>query len=155
MAGSLLARLQVGRGGASGRAPKIVWANRLLGRLDAEREALERVALGTADTVELLETRARISVLRADTAEAARVDSALAEQSGRPLRAAFVRARLLLARAHLAVGFGRREDAVARLREARARGHIAGGGALAFHSDLLLLPLRGYPAFDALLRPAD
>ncbi len=69
MAGSLLARLQVGRGGASGRAPKIVWANRLLGRLDAEREALERVALGTADTVELLETRARISVLRADTAE--------------------------------------------------------------------------------------
>ena len=155
MAESLMARLRVGRSTASSRPPSIARANRLLGRSEAEREALERVAVGTAETVELLETRARISVLRADTAEAARVDSALAEQSSRPLRAPFVRARLLLARAHLAAGFGRREDAVARLREVRASGHIAGGGALAFHRDLLLLPLRGYPAFDALLRPAD
>jgi tetratricopeptide (TPR) repeat protein len=155
MAESLLARLQVGRGVASSRAPSIAWANRLLGRPEAEREALERVALGTADTVELLETRARVAVLRADTAEAARVDSALAEQSDRPLRAPWARGRLLLARARLAAGFGRREDAVARLHEATARGHISDGGTLAFHRDLLLLPLRGYPPFDALLRPAN
>jgi hypothetical protein len=155
IAESLLNRLEVGNDAAPSRAGNIARANRLLGRVEGEREALQRSALGAADTTEMLEARARMAVLRTDTLEAARIDSALAEQSGRPLRAPWARGRLILARAHMAAGFGRRADAVARLREAITRGHIDGGAALAFHRDLLLLPLRGYPPFDALLRPAN
>jgi len=44
---------------------------------------------------------------------------------------------------------------VARLREAKVSGRVDGGGTLAFHSDLLLLPLRGYPPFEALLLPVN
>ncbi len=155
IAESLLARLEVGPAAESSRAASIAWANRLLGRTGAELEALARVALEATDTAEALEARVRIAVLRADTVEAAQIDGALAEQSGRPLRMAMVRGRLLVARARLAAGFGRRNDAVAYLQEARTRGHIPGGSALAFHRDLQLHSLRGYPPFDALLRPAN
>ena len=120
----ILARLEVGPAAESSRAASIAWANRLLGRTGAELEALARVALEATDTAEALEARVRIAVLRADTVEAAQIDGALAEQSGRPLRMAMVRGRLLVARARLAAGFGRRNDAVAYLQEARTRGHI-------------------------------
>ena len=59
----------------------------------------------------------------------------------------------ILARAHIAAGLGRREQAVALLQEASARGMLDLGSSHAFHADLLLAPLRGYPPFDALLMP--
>jgi hypothetical protein len=58
-----------------------------------------------------------------------------------------------LARAHIAAGFGRREQAVALLQDASARGMLELGSSHVFHADLLLAPLRGYPPFDALLEP--
>ena len=58
-----------------------------------------------------------------------------------------------MVRAHIAAGFGRRERAVALLREASARGIVDLGPSFAYHNDLLLLPLRGYPPFEALLKP--
>jgi hypothetical protein len=155
IAESLLTRLEVGPDSEASRAESIARANRLLGRARAEREALEHVVHDQRDTVGMLETQARIAVLRADTVDAARIDSALAEQSGRRLRAPWARGRLILARAHLAAGFGRQEDAVAHLHDARSRAYVEGGGAFAFQHDLELLSLRGYPPFDALLRPAN
>ncbi len=92
-------------------------------------------------------------MLLADTARAERIDSILAEQSNRPLRDPWVRGAEILARAHIAAGLGRREQAVALLQEASARGRFGLGSSHAFHADLLLAPLRGYPPFDALLKP--
>ncbi|HEY9507734.1 MAG TPA: hypothetical protein VIQ27_17360 [Gemmatimonadales bacterium] len=152
IAESVLTRLEVGADTASIRAASIAWANRLLGRADAERAALERVAFDPADTTDALEVQARIAVLNADTLEAVRIDSALAAQGARPLRAPRVRGSLLLTRARLAAGFGRRDEAVRYLEEARARGHVLGGQ---FHNDFELRSLRGYPPFDALLRPVN
>ncbi len=106
-----------------------------------------------ADTLAKLEAQARIAVLLADTAQAERIDSSLAEQSNRPLRSPWVRAAQILARAHIAAGFGRREQAVALLRDASARGMFDLGSSHAYHTDLLLAPLRGYPPFEALLKP--
>ena len=94
-------------------------------------------------------------MLLADTAQAGRIDSSLAEQSNRPLRSPWVRAAQILARAHIAAGFGRREQAVALLRDANARGMFDLGSPHEYHTDLLLAPLRGYPPFDALLKPDD
>jgi hypothetical protein len=91
--------------------------------------------------------------LLADTAKAERVDSFLAEQSERPLRSALARGAEILARAHIAAGLGRRERAVALLQDATARGLLELGSSHAFHADLSLAPLRGYPPFDALLKP--
>ena len=61
----------------------------------------------------------------------------------------------MLARAQLAAGFGRRERAVELLHEARSRGWFRLGSAHVYHTDPLLAPLRGYPPFEALLRPDD
>ena len=65
---------------------QIAWANRLLGRREKERDALEQIARGEADTIGRLEAEARIAVLLADTAQGARIDTILAEQSNRPMR---------------------------------------------------------------------
>ena len=79
----------------------------------------------------------------------------LAEESGRDLRNPWVRGAQILARAHIAAGLGRRAQAVVLLEEASARGMLLLGASHAFHADLLLTPLRGYPPFDALLQPDD
>jgi DNA-binding SARP family transcriptional activator len=155
LAQSTLTRLQADAEAVSAHAEEIAWANRLLGRNDDEQAALERVVGSHADTLAKLEARGRIAVLRADTAGADRVDRILAEESGRELRNPWVRGAQLLARAHIAAGFGRREQAVALLQEASARGMLPLGSAHAFHADLLLTQLRGYPPFDALLQPDD
>jgi hypothetical protein len=48
---------------------------------------------------------------------------------------------------------GRRERAVAFLRDAVVRGMLPLGASHTFHADPLLAGLRGYPPFDALLVP--
>ena len=153
IAESLLARFELTRAIGLARAYNIAWANRLLGRREKERDALEQITRSEADTIGRLEAEARIAVLLADTAQGARIDTILAEQSNRPMRNPSVRATAIRARAHIAAGFGRRERAVALLRDASARGMLHLGAWHAFHDDLLLLPLRGYPPFDALIKP--
>jgi len=150
---SVLTRLDPDVDTAAAASGSIAWADRLLGRSDAERAALEHVARSTRDTLARLEARARIAVLLADTAEAERIDRILAEQSNRPLRTPTIRAVQILARAHIAAGLGRRDQAVALLRTVGARGMPALGASHAFHADPLLAPLRGYPPFEALLKP--
>jgi hypothetical protein len=134
-------------------AGNIAWANRLLGRKEAERGALESIVQADVDTLTKLQAAARIAVLLADTAAAERIDGILAEESTVPLRDPWVRGAQILARAHIAAGLGRREGAVDLLQEAKARGMIDLGSSHAFHIDLLLAPLRGYPPFEALLQP--
>jgi hypothetical protein len=153
VAESILARLELGPGIDLGRAGNIARANRLLGRKPEERAALEQIVRIAADTLTRLQAEGRIAVLLGDTTRAERIDSILAEQSDRPLRSPWVRGAQILARAHIAAGFGRREQAVALLREASARGMLELGSSHAFHADLLLVPLRGYRPFDALLKP--
>ena len=153
IAESILARFELEPDTGWSRASKVAWANRLLGRTEQERDALEHIARSDADTLAKLEAEARIAVLLADTAQAERIDSILAEQSDRPLRNPWVRGAQILARAHIAAGFGRREQAVALLRDASARGRFRLGSSHEHHTDLLLAPLRGYPPFDALLKP--
>jgi hypothetical protein len=136
-------------------ASAIASAHRLLGRTVQERLALEIVAQSDVTPLTKLEAKGRIAVLLADTAAAWRVDSTLAEGSDRPLRSAWARGPEILARARIAAGLGRRERAVALLQDARARGLLDLGSSYAFHSDLLLAPLRGYAPFDALLEPDD
>jgi hypothetical protein len=155
VAESLLVRLEIEPVIDSRRAASIATANRLLGRANSERQALERVVQDDADTLALLQAEARIAVLIDDTARAERVDSLLREMSGRPLRSPWARGGQILTRAHIAVGFERRERAVALLREATTRGLVFFGAAHAFHADPLLAPLRGYPPFVAMLRPED
>lgn len=152
VAESTLARLEIGAASESG-LQNIAWANRLLGRAKPEQDALDRILESGADTLTKLEAEARLAVLLADTARAGRIDGMLAEQSAGPLMRPWVRGRQILTRAHIAAGFGRREQAVALLREAAARGTLFGGASLVFHHDPLLAPLRGYPPFDALLEP--
>jgi DNA-binding SARP family transcriptional activator len=153
VAESVLTRLEDGASPGSERAKSIAWANRLLGRAAAERGALERIVRADADTLTKLQAAARIAVVLADTAAAERIDGILAEESDVPLRSPWVRGAQILARAHIAAGLGRREQAVDLLQEARARGMIDLGSSHAFHIDLLLAPLRGYPPFEALLEP--
>ena len=153
VAESLLARLELETNMEGDRASSIAWANRLLGRAEQERNALEQITRSDADTLTRLAAEARIAVLTADSNRAARTDSILAEQSDRPLSKAWVRGDRILTRAHIAAGFGRREEAVALLREANHRGILGLGSAHAFHRDLLLAQLRGYPPFEALLKP--
>jgi hypothetical protein len=150
IAESVLVRLE-GLSVDSGRSKDVAWADRLLGRRNEELVALERMAPDEND----LDRLARIAVLRGDTAEADRIDSILAEQGREPLRSPGVRGNRLLARAHIAAGLGRRAQAVDRLREAVAHGEFWGGAFFTFHHDVLLAPLRGYPPFDALLKPDD
>jgi hypothetical protein len=148
-----LRRLELGPGIEPTRTRNIALANRLLGRRDEERRALEQIARSDPDSLAVLEAQGRIAVLLADTARAERIDRILAEQSDRPLRAPMIRGLLIVARAHIAAGFGRREQAVTLLQDAKARGILYLGSSHAFHADPLLAPLRGYPPFDSLLQP--
>jgi tetratricopeptide (TPR) repeat protein len=149
LAESILVRVEA----ESGPPSYVAWANRLLGRKDQERLALEQVVRSDPDSLALLEAKGRIAVLDADTAEAELIDGILAVESARPLSTPTTRAAQIIVRAHIAAGFGRRERAVALLREASARGIVDLGPSFAYHTDLLLLPLRGYPPFEALLKP--
>jgi len=153
VAESTLRRLELGSVVEPERTRNIALANRLLGRRDQERVALEQLARHDPDSVAVLEAEGRLAVLRADTAGADRVDRVLAEQSDRPLRIPTVRGALIVARAHIAAGFGRRDQAVTLLRDANARGMLLLGPSHAYHADPLLAPLRGYPPFEALLEP--
>ena len=153
VAESVLARLEREPSIDGDRASSIAWASRLLGREEREREALEIVARDHGDALVRLEAEARIAVLLADTAGAKRIDSSLAELSDRPLLSPWVRGAEILSRAQIAAGFGRRDEAVALLQDASARGMVDLGFSHAYHSDLLLAPLRGYPPFEALLKP--
>jgi hypothetical protein len=162
IAEALLGRFELEPDSGLRRASNIAWANRLLGRTEHERRALEQIVRSDPDTLAGLDAEARIAVLLADTARAGRIDSILAEKSARPLRDPYIRGAEIIVRAHLAAGFGRRERAVALLRDASARGRIQWGPthayhqwgpSHAYHQDLLLMPLRGYPPFDALLKP--
>jgi DNA-binding SARP family transcriptional activator len=155
IAESLLAQFELRPDTGWSRASDIAWANRLLGRMENERDALEQIARSDADTLAKLEAEARIAVLLADTARAMRIDGTLAEQIGRPLRGPAARGPEILTRAHVAAGFGHRERAVALLRDASARGFFHLGSSHVYHTDLLLAPLRGYPPFDALLKPGN
>jgi hypothetical protein len=155
IAARLAARLTPSLGAESTDAPEIARVHGLLGDTAAERGALEGLVRSDADTAARLAAEARLAVLSADTARAEKTDSALAEQGGRRLREPGLRAKLMLARAQLAVGFGRREQAVALLHEARSRGWFPLGSAHVYHADPLLAPLRGYPPFESLLRPDD
>jgi DNA-binding SARP family transcriptional activator len=153
VAESVLSRVEPGPDIGPEEARNIAWANRLLGRKEAERGALERIVRADADTLTKLQAAARIAVLLADTAAAERIDGILAVESDVPLRSPWVRGAQIITRAHIAAGFGRRQRAVDLLQEARTRGMLDLGSSHAFHVDLLLAPLRGYPPFEALLQP--
>ena len=153
VAESTLRRLELGSGVEPARTRNVALANRLLGRRDQERLALEQIVRRDPDSLAVLEAEGRVAVLLADTAAAEQVDRALAVQSDRPLRIPTVRGALIVARAHIAAGFGRRDKAVTLLRDAKARGMLPFGPSHAYHADPLLAPLRGYPPFDALLVP--
>jgi hypothetical protein len=153
VAESTLARFERVADTAWSRAGNVARAERLLGRGPEERAALELVARSDADTVLRLDAAGRIAALLDDTARAAPIDRSLADLSNQPLENPLVRARQILARAHLAAGLGRREQAVALLRELGARGIVRLGSSQTFHADPLLAGLRGYPPFDALLVP--
>ncbi|HEY8258746.1 MAG TPA: BTAD domain-containing putative transcriptional regulator [Gemmatimonadales bacterium] len=153
VAESTLRRLDLSPGVEPHRAINVALANLLLGRREEERRALEQIARSDADTLRLLEAEGRIAVLLADTGRAGRIDRMLAEQSDRPLRDPTIRGPLIVARAHIAAGFGRREQAVMLLRDASARGILRLGPSHDYHVDPLLAPLRGYPPFEALLQP--
>jgi len=153
VAESTLARFERAPDTAWSRADNVARAERLLGRGAEERAALELVARSDADTVLRLEAAGRIAVLLGDTARATRIDNSLAYLSNQPLEGPLVRGRQILARAHLAAGVGRRERAVALLKDAVARGMLPLGVSHASHADPLLAGLRGYPPFDALLVP--
>ena len=155
IAESMLVRLERSADSDWVREQNIAWADRLLGRTAREREALERMVRSDADTLPKLEALGRIAVLSADTVKAASIDSILAAESNRPLMNPRLRGAEILARARIAAGLGRREQAVALLKEASARGMLDLGSSHTFHADPLLAPLRGYPPFDALLIPEN
>jgi hypothetical protein len=154
IADSVLARLEVEPD--TGWVPGLLAeAYRLLGRAEHERNVLERIARTEFDTLEGLEVRARLAVLSADTVQAERLDSGLAEWSSRPLMTPWRRGSLIFARARIAAGLGRREQAVALLSRVshQEQGDRASGSSHEYHASPLLAPLRGYPPFEALLKP--
>jgi hypothetical protein len=153
VAQSVLARFKLVPDTGWTREVNVALAECLLGRAEEERVALGQVARSDADTLTKLEAVGRIAVLLSNSVRANRIDRILATGSNRPLESPLVRARQILARAHLAAGFGHRDEAVALLRDATSRGMVPFGASHAFHNDPLLASLRGYPAFDALLVP--
>jgi DNA-binding SARP family transcriptional activator len=122
--------------------------NRLLGRPEHERSVLERIARTDLDSLDGLGVRARIALLSGDTAQAERIYSGLAEWSSLPLMPPGLRGMLILVRAQIAAGLGRREEAVDLLRIPKA----GGPSPSEYHYDPLLAPLRGYPLFEAFLK---
>jgi DNA-binding SARP family transcriptional activator len=151
LAKSILAQFELRPDTDVSRLEAVARANRLLGSSSGERAALERIVQSDADSVMKLAAEGRIAVLMADTGRAGTIDGVLKEQSERRLRSPEVRRSLILARAHIAAGFGRRQQAVDLLRMATARTAFPLGAAHAFHHDLLLASLRGYAPFDAML----
>ena len=91
VAESVLARLTLAPAADLGLKKHIALANRLLGRPEPERRALEEIVRSDPDSLSMLEAQGRIAVLLADTALASRIDSVLAEHSDRPLRTPRVR----------------------------------------------------------------
>jgi DNA-binding SARP family transcriptional activator len=126
-------------------------ADRLLGRPEHERSVLERIARTDLDSLSALDVRARIALLSGDTAQAERIYSGLAEWSSLPLMPPGLRGMLILVRAQIATGLGRREEAVDLLRIPKA----GGPSPSEYHYDPLLAPLRGYPPFEAFLKFDD
>jgi serine/threonine-protein kinase len=154
VARNILARLEVEPGVDPTRVWYTAWANRLLGRDEPERVALEEMVRSVEDTIMRLDALGRIAVIVADTAGALRIDSILAERSDRRLLHPEERGHSILLRARIAAGLGRREQAIALLRSAGTRGLLPNGSSYAFHEDLRLrAALRGYPPFEALLKP--
>jgi hypothetical protein len=126
-------------------------ANRLLGRPEHERSVLERIARTELDSLDGLDVRARIALLSGDTVQAERIYSGLAEWSSLPLMHPGLRSSLILVRARMAAGLGRREEAVTLLRIPKA----GISSPSEYHFDPLLAPLRGYPPFEAFLEFDD
>jgi len=126
-------------------------ADRLLGRPEHERSVLERIARTGLDSLEGLDVRARIALLSGDTAQAERIYSYLGEWSSLPLMGPGLRGSLILVRAQMAAGLGRREEAVDLLRTPKG----GGPSPVEYHYDPLLAPLRGYPPFEAFLKFDD
>jgi DNA-binding SARP family transcriptional activator len=156
VAESLLGRLKGGPPWLdSARALDIAWANRLLGKKDGERAALQRLAPSGKEDTECMDGQARLALLVGDTARAEHIDSVLAEQDREPITSPWVHGARLIARSHIQAGLGRRDQAIALLQEARNRGMIYLGAAYFAHADPLFAPLRGYPPFEALLHPND
>jgi DNA-binding SARP family transcriptional activator len=153
IAESTLARFERSPDSGLSRAEHVAWAERLLGHTAAERSALERVVRSAADTLLKLEAAGRIALLLGDAPRVRRIDGILAGLSSQPLESPLVRGEQIVARARLAAGLGRREQAITLLREAAARGMVDLGASHAFHADPLLAGLRGYPPFQALLVP--
>ena len=161
VAESVLARLELTPDIDSSRAEYIAWANLLLGRKEGELAALRKLVLSMqsarntseAETTLRLDQEGRVAVLVGDTTGAERLDRILAERSRRVLSHPWIRGALILAQAHIAAGLGQRDQAVELLKAASARGLLDLGPSFAFHGDLLLAPLRGYPPFEALLQP--
>jgi hypothetical protein len=123
--------------------------DRLLGRPEHELSVLQRIAGNGADSLDGLDLRARIALLSGDTAQVERISSGLAEWSSLPLMGPSLRSSLIRVRARMAAGLGRREEAVELLRTPRG----IGSSSAEYHIDPLLAPLRGYPPFEALLKP--
>jgi DNA-binding SARP family transcriptional activator len=123
--------------------------DRLLGRPEHERSVLERIARTGLDSLAGLDVRARIALLSGDTAQAERIYSGLAEWSSLPLMGPSLRSSLILVRARMAAGLGRREEAVALLQTPKVASPVE------YHFDPLLAPLRGYPPFEAFLKFDD
>jgi DNA-binding SARP family transcriptional activator len=122
--------------------------DRLLGRPEHERSVLERIASTGLDSFAGLDVRGRIALLSGDTAQAEMIYRGLAEWSSRPLMGPSLRSSLILVRARMAAGLGRREEAVALLQIPKA----GISSSSEHHFDPLLAPLRGYPPFEAFLK---
>ena len=153
VAEALLARLEREPIIDAGHASPSRWANRLLGRTEQERKALETVARSHEDELAKMEAEARIAVLL-PTRPRPRGSTAVwpSRATGR-LRTRRPERRRSSLGLTSPPAFGRREQAVALLQDASARGMLDLGSSHAYHADLLLAPLRGYPPFEALLQP--
>ena len=73
VAESTLRRLELGSAVEPARTRNVALANRLLGRRDQERLALEQIVRRDPDSLAVLEAEGRVAVLLADTAAAERV----------------------------------------------------------------------------------
>jgi DNA-binding SARP family transcriptional activator len=129
----------------------LVDADRLLGRPEHELRVLQRIAPDGSDSVDGLDVRARVALLSGDTAQVETIYKGLAEWSSRPLMSPALRGSLIRIRARIAVGLGRREEAMDLIRTPRGIGFSSAE----YHSDPLLAPLRGYPPFEAFLKFDD
>ncbi len=126
----------------------LIEVDRLLGRPEHERSVLQRIARTGLDSLDGLDVRATIALLSGDTAQAERIYRDLAEWSSRPLMAPSLRSSLILVRARMAAGLGRREEAVALLRVPK----VGISSSSEYHFDPQLAPLWGYPPFEAFLK---